>query len=102
MNAGNVALVLRVVEPIWLTKFVTAGRVRSRIEQVLDWCKVRGYRTGDNPAKWDGHLDQLLPVGGDIGVVTHHKAMAYASQQQGGNDKPSLWPIVRVIGAIRQ
>jgi integrase len=74
----DTVLVLRAIEPIWLTKHSTANRVRGRIESVLDWAKVRGYRTGDNPAKWDSHLDQLLPVGGDIGEVVHHPAMPYA------------------------
>jgi len=46
---------------------VTASRVRARIAAVLDWSKVRGYRSGDNPAAWKGHLDQLLPTGGTIG-----------------------------------
>jgi integrase len=74
----DTALVLRAVEPIWLSKHITAGRVRSRIEQVLAWAAVRGYRTGDNPAKWKGHLDQLLPTGGTIGEVVHHEALPYA------------------------
>jgi integrase len=73
----DTALVLRVIEPIWLTKHVTAGRVRGRIEQVLDWSTVRGYRAGDNPSRWDGHLDQILPTGGTIGEVVHHAAMPY-------------------------
>jgi integrase len=70
-------LVLKVIEPIWLTKHTTGSRVRGRIEAVLDWCKVRGYRSGDNPAKWKGHLDQLLPMGGAIGKTVHHAAMKY-------------------------
>jgi integrase len=73
----DTALVLRAIEPIWLTKHVTANRVRSRIAAVLDWAKVRGYRAGDNPAAWENHLDQLLPTGGTIGEVVHHKAMSY-------------------------
>jgi integrase len=73
----DTALVLRAVEPIWLTKHVTANRVRGRIEAVLDWAKVRGFRAGDNPAVWSGHLDQLLPTGGTIGEVVHHAAMPY-------------------------
>jgi integrase len=72
-------LVLRAIEPIWLSKNVTASRVRSRIAAVLDWCKVRGFRSGDNPAAWKGHLDQLLPTGGTIGEVIHHAALPYAS-----------------------
>jgi integrase len=75
----DTALVLRAVEPQWLSKHVTAQRVRSRIAAVLDWAKVRGYRSGDNPAAWKGHLDQLLPTGGTIGEVIHHAALPYAS-----------------------
>jgi integrase len=75
----DTALVLRAIEPIWLTKHVTANRVRGRIEAVLDWARVRGYRAGDNPAAWKGHLDQLLPTGGGIHEVIHHAALPYAS-----------------------
>jgi integrase len=76
----DTALVLRAIEPHWLTKNATANRVRGRIEAVLDWCKVRGYRPAgsDNPAAWKGHLDQLLPMGRAIGAVIHHAAMPYA------------------------
>jgi integrase len=56
--------VLAVVEPIWRTKANMAHRVRSRIETVLDWAKARGYRQGDNPARWRGHLKTLLPKAG--------------------------------------
>jgi integrase len=71
-------LVLKAIEPHWLVKNSTASRVRGRIEAVLDWAKIRGFRTGDNPAKWSNHLDQLLPVGGSIGAVKHHVCLPYA------------------------
>ncbi len=58
--AIDLGLVLQVLEPMWNTKTETASRVRSRIEAVLDWAKARGYRTGENPACWKGHLDTLL------------------------------------------
>ena len=61
--------VLAVIEPIWRTKANTAHRVRARIETVLDWAKARGYRQGDNPARWRGHLKTLLPK---AGLVSHH------------------------------
>jgi integrase len=61
--------VLAVIEPIWRAKTITAHRVRSRIETVLDWAKARGYRQGDNPARWRGHLKTLLPK---AGLVSHH------------------------------
>ena len=62
VQAVDTGLVLKVLEPIWTTKPETAGRVRGRIESILDFAKVRGYRDGENPARWRGHLDKLLPA----------------------------------------
>jgi Arm DNA-binding domain len=59
--AIDTGLVLKVLEPIWSTKSETASRVRGRVESILAWAKVRGYRTGENPAAWRNHLDKLLP-----------------------------------------
>ncbi len=73
----DTALVLKVLEPIWLEKTNTAARVRGRIAAVLDWAKAREYRMGDNPARWQGHLDKLLPARAKIARVKHHPAMAY-------------------------
>ena len=67
--------VLSVLQPIWKTKTETASRLRGRIEQVLDWATVRGYRQGDNPARWKGHLSMLLPKPGKIATVKHHEAL---------------------------
>jgi hypothetical protein len=58
----DTALVMRVLEPIWTTKTETASKVRGRIERILNWAKVQGYRSGENPAHWKGHLDHLLPA----------------------------------------
>src|SRR5258707_2311318 len=58
--------VLRVIEPHWRTKTETMSRLRGRIEAVLDWCTVRGYRSGDNPARWKGHLSEALPARGEM------------------------------------
>jgi hypothetical protein len=58
----DVALIMKVLEPIWNRKTETASRIRARIEVILDWARVRGYRTGENPARWRGHLDHLLPA----------------------------------------
>jgi integrase len=69
--------VMRVLEPIWREKAETASRVRGRIESVLDWATVRGYRKGDNPARWRGHLDTLLPARSKVQKVTHHPALPY-------------------------
>jgi integrase len=73
----DTGLVMRALEPIWTAKPETAGRVRGRIESVLDWAKVRGYRAGDNPARWKGHLDQLLPARNKVAKVEHHAALPY-------------------------
>ncbi|MBR1149352.1 site-specific integrase [Bradyrhizobium sp. JYMT SZCCT0428] len=69
--------VLAVLEPIWLTKTETARRVRGRIETVLDWAKARDYRGGENPARWRGHLEQLLPARARIAPVKNLAAMPY-------------------------
>ena len=67
--------VLEVLRPLWETKPETASRVRGRIESVLDAAKAQGLRTGDNPARWRGHLDQLLPKRAKLSRG-HHAAMA--------------------------
>lgn len=71
------AHVMRVLESIWTTKTETASRLRGRIESVLSWATVRGYRKGDNPARWRGHLDTLLPARTKVQKVEHHAAMDY-------------------------
>lgn len=78
VQAIDVAMVMKVLEPIWPTKTETASRIRQRIEVVLDWAGVRGYRQGDNPARWRGHLDRLLPARTKVQRVQHHAAMPYA------------------------
>lgn len=69
--------ILSVLEPIWHTKTETATRLRGRIELVLDWARVRGFREGDNPAAWKGNLDMLLPARGKVSPVKHHAAMEW-------------------------
>jgi integrase len=73
----DVAMVMKVVEPLWATKPETAGRVRGRIEAVLDWAKARGFRDGENPARWRGHLSNLLPARSKVRAVKHHAALPY-------------------------
>ena len=73
----DVGLVLRILEPIWTTKPETAGRLRGRIERILSLATTRGYRTGENPARWKGHLDQSLPSQGKVRRVKHHAALPY-------------------------
>jgi hypothetical protein len=67
---------LAVLQPIWTTKAETAARVRGRIEKVLDAAKAKGLRTGENPARWRGHLDQLLSKRRKL-TRGHHTALAY-------------------------
>jgi integrase len=71
------AHVMQIMEPIWTAKTETASRVRGRIEAVLDWAKARHYRSGDNPARWRGHLDKLLPGRSKVKKVEHHPALPY-------------------------
>jgi integrase len=66
-----------VLEPIWSAKPETASRLRGRIESVLDFAKVRGYRDGENPARWRGHLDKLLPARSKVHKVEHHAALSH-------------------------
>lgn len=77
VQAVDVGMVLKVLEPIWATKTETASRLRGRIESILDWAKARGYRDGDNPARWRGHLDALLPARTRVAKVEHHAALPY-------------------------
>ena len=73
----DTALVLKILEPIWPIKPETASRLRGRIENILDWAKARGYRDGENPARWRGHLNQLLPTLAKKHRVRHHPAMPF-------------------------
>ena len=62
IGAIDTTLVLRIIEPIWASRTETASRIRSRIEQVIDAAKAKGEFKGENPARWKGHLDNLLPA----------------------------------------
>ncbi|WP_226649021.1 tyrosine-type recombinase/integrase [Microbulbifer variabilis] len=70
--------VLEMLKPIWLEKPETASRVRNRVELVLDAAKARGLREGENPARWRGHLDKLLPKRSKVRQVKHHSALPWA------------------------
>ena len=81
---GNLAVsdigtgeILRTLEPHWSTKPVTMSKVRGRIEAVLDWCTVRGYRRGENPARWKNHLAGALPARSQIAKTKHLPALPY-------------------------
>lgn len=74
----DTAHVMQILEPIWTTKPETASRVRGRVEAVLNWASARRYRSGENPARWKGHLDKLLPARSKVRKVKHYAAMAFA------------------------
>ena len=83
-SIGNAAIdkvdtsqVMAILRPIWNTKNETASRVRGRIENILSWATVQGYREGPNPAMWRGHLAMLLPKGSVVQEVKHHAAIPY-------------------------
>lgn len=80
LNLRDIELphILKILEPIWQEKTETAARLRGRIEQVLDWGTVRGYREGLNPARWRGHLDKLLPKPKKLAKVKHHASLPWA------------------------
>jgi integrase len=73
----DTALVLNVLRPIWKNTPETASRIRGRIERVLAWATVSEYRKGENPARWRGHLSEMLPAKSKIHRVEHHKAIPY-------------------------
>lgn len=64
-------------QSLWLAKTETASRLRGRIESILDWASFRGYRQGDNPARWKGHLEHELPARNKVQKVEHHPALPY-------------------------
>ena len=72
----DISLVMKILEPIWISKSETASRLRGRIEAVLDWAKALGYRDGENPARWS-HLKMLLPAKSRVARVVHHAALPY-------------------------
>jgi integrase len=78
VNDVTLAHVVSILEPLWATRTETASRLRGRIEAVLAWATVSGYRTGDNPARWKGNLDAILPKPGKVAKVEHHRAVPFS------------------------
>ena len=79
MDSIHTAAVLQVLEAIWSDKTETATRVRQRIDCALEWATVRGYRKCDNPARWRGQLDKLLPAVTKVRTVKPHAAPPYVA-----------------------
>jgi integrase len=77
VQAVETAHIMKILQPIWTKKTETASRVRGRIEKVLDRAKALKLRDGENPARWTGHLDQLLPRKSQVAPVEHHPALPY-------------------------
>jgi integrase len=78
VDAIDLPHVIQVLEPIWRTKTQTASRLRARIERVLAWAAVRGYRRSENPARWRGNLEELLPKVAKVAPPEHHAALPLA------------------------
>ncbi|HMF06257.1 MAG TPA: site-specific integrase [Methylocella sp.] len=101
----DTALVMKVLEqevcdapdkptaPLWTVRPETASRLRGRMESILDWAKVRGHREGENPARWRGHLDKLLPARAKVRKVEHHAALPYT-------ELPDFMTALRTHGGI--
>jgi integrase len=104
----DTAAVLAVLEPGWADKAVTLARVRGRIESVLDFAAARGWRSGENPARWRGHLDQLLPRPKKLKPVTHlaslpwQEAPAFWRALEGREGLPSLALQLIALTAVRR
>jgi integrase len=75
VESVDVTLVTKILEPIWPTMPVTASRLRGRIELILDYAKARGHRTGENPARWKGNLQSILPAPSKVARIKHHPAL---------------------------
>jgi hypothetical protein len=86
----DTGLVLKVLEPMWNEKRETAYRLRGRIESVLDWARARGYRTGENPARWRGHLAKILPARSPSDE--HHAALPATSTCKAARRGPPAKP----------
>src|SRR5262249_38202116 len=101
----DTALVMKVLEQevcdapdkptasLWTVRPETASRLRGRMESILDWAKVRGHREGENPARWRGHLDKLLPARAKVRKVEHHAALPYT-------ELPDFMTALRTHGGI--
>lgn len=89
----HTAHVMQCLEPEWRTKTETLKRVRGRIEVILDAARVRGHRSGENPARWRGHLDKLLAAPGKVQKREHFASMPYA-------ELPAFWQRLQAVEGI--
>jgi integrase len=84
VTAIDTGAVMQVLEPRWHDRAPTLSRIRGKIEQIIDFATARGWRTGENPARWRGHLDKLLASPKKLKAVQHHAALPW-------EDAPRLW-----------
>lgn len=77
IDAIETSDVMKIIEPLWAGKTETASRVRGRIENIIDYAKARGWHSGENPARWRGHLANLLPARSKVQRVVHHAALPW-------------------------
>ena len=107
VGAIDRGMILAILEPIWTTKTETAVRLRSRMENILDAAKARGWRAGDNPAAWRGHLDKILPARRAVQKVRHHPAAPYCeipglmAELRGRNDQSAKALEFTILTACR-
>jgi Arm DNA-binding domain len=105
--AIDTALVMKVLEPLWYTRTETASRVRNRIEVVLDWAKTRGHRDGDNPARWRGHIANLLPArsrqqpGGHYSALPHVQVAEFMTKLRARDSLPAAALEFTILTASR-
>lgn len=78
----DVKAIMAVLKPIWKTKTETATRLRGRIERIMGWATVSGYRSGENPARWTAYLSELLPKPSNVAKVVHHPAVPHSDIAQ--------------------
>jgi integrase len=77
VSAIDTPVILQTLQPIWQTRTTTASRLRGHLEAILDYAKVGGFRSGENPARWRGHLDQALPKPSKLAPGKHFAALPY-------------------------
>jgi integrase len=108
VNTVDTAAVMAVLEPDWADKAVSISRMRGRIESVLDFARARNWRSGENPARWKGHLDQLLPRPKKLQPVRHlaslpwQDAPAFWAALEARTDLPALALRLLVLTAVRR
>jgi integrase len=107
VGSVDTGAVMKIIEPLWHEKTTTASRVRGRIERILDYAKARGWREGENAARWRGHLGNLLPAKSKVQRVEHHAALpwceigAFVQRLRGCFSVPSLCLQFLILTATR-